>query len=78
MSDDFDSVLNPSHYVKGRVYEPVRVIEDWGLNYHLGNALKYISRAGRKENAEQDISKAIWYLTRRLEFEREQRDTDKE
>lgn len=61
----FDPVNKPSHYVEGRQFEPIAVIEDWGLGYHLGCALKYISRAGRKsDNAAQDISKAIWYLER--------------
>lgn len=61
----FDPVNRPSHYAEGREHEPIDVIEDWELNYHLGNALKYISRAGRKSNnVAQDISKAIWYLER--------------
>lgn len=64
MPEDFDPVKNPSHYLKGRKYEPVKVIEDWNLNYHLGNALKYISRAGRKGDSIEDIEKAIWYLQR--------------
>jgi len=42
------------------------VIEDWELPFHLGNALKYIARAGRKDPSKvrEDISKAIWYLER--------------
>lgn len=62
----FDPVQRPSHYAEGRTHEPIDVIEDWGLGYHLGSALKYISRAGRKDAAlmRQDIEKAIWYLKR--------------
>ena len=58
--------INPSHYKGDRAYEPIDVIEDWGLNYHLGNALKYIARNGRKpgEDPRQGLSKAIWYLER--------------
>lgn len=58
--------INPSHYKGDRKYEPMDVIEDWGLNYHLGNALKYIARNGRKpgEDPRQGLSKAIWYLER--------------
>ena len=58
--------INPSHYKGQRRYEPIDVIEDWGLNYHLGNALKYIARNGRKpgEDPRQGLSKAIWYLER--------------
>lgn len=46
MTDDI--IERPAHYVEGRKFEPIEVIEDWKLDYHLGNALKYISRAGRK------------------------------
>ena len=41
-------MINPNHYRGDRQYEPIAVIEDWGLNYRLGNAVKYISRNGRK------------------------------
>lgn len=62
----FDPVRQPAHYIEGRSIEPIDVIEDWELGFHLGNALKYITRAGRKDPAtrRQDISKAIWYLER--------------
>lgn len=50
------------HYQTKRP-QPITVIEDWGLGYHLGNALKYIARQGDKGGAE-DIKKAIWYLER--------------
>jgi hypothetical protein len=69
LSRIFDPVQNPSHYTEGRVYEPVKVIEDWGLDYHLGTALKYISRAGRKSSFVEDIQKAIFYLERRVSME---------
>lgn len=63
-----DSVDHPSHYAEGRRYEPIVVIEAWGLGFNLGNALKYISRAGRKDPAkiEEDLRKAIWYIDREL------------
>lgn len=35
----YDSVSNPSHYTEGRKYEPIDVIEDWGLGFCLGNAV---------------------------------------
>ena len=69
LSKIFDSVQNPSHYTEGGIYEPVKVIEDWGLDYHLGTALKYISRAGRKSSFVEDIQKAIFYLERRVSME---------
>jgi len=58
--------INPNHYKGDRQFEPIEVIEDWGLNYHLGNALKYIARHGRKpgEDPREGLSKAIWYLER--------------
>ena len=61
----YDSI-NPNHYKGGRQFEPIEVIEDWGLGYHLGNALKYISRNGRKpgEDPIEGLDKAIWYLER--------------
>lgn len=61
-----DRVDHPAHYTEGRRYEPIDVIEDWGLGFHLGNALKYISRAGRKGDAREDLEKAVWYLNREI------------
>lgn len=63
----FDNVTHPSHYCEGRQYEPRKVIEDWNLNFYLGNALKYISRAGRKKSAEEDLKKAKQYIDFELE-----------
>ena len=57
---------HPDHYAKGRKYEPIEVIEDWNLGFHTGNALKYISRIGRKDDAILDIDKSIWYLDREI------------
>ena len=62
-----DVVNSPSHYAEGREFETIDVIEDWGLGYHLGNAVKYISRAGRKDDILQDLRKAQWYLNREIE-----------
>lgn len=58
----FDAVSHPSHYTEGRKYEPRKVIADWGLNFNLGNAVKYISRAGRKGDRIEDLRKAIQYI----------------
>lgn len=69
-SEDFDTVSHPSHYTEGRKYEPRKVIADWGLNFNLGNAVKYISRAGRKGDKIEDLRKAIQYI----EFEIEELD----
>ena len=62
-------VTNPPHYTKG--IECIDFIESQGLDkdYHLANAIKYIVRCRHKGKLEEDIKKAIWYLTRRLERE---------
>lgn len=63
----FDDVSRPEHYVEGRKYEPRKVIYDWDLNFNLGNAVKYISRAGRKGNKVEDLRKAIQYIQFEIE-----------
>ena len=60
-----DKVNNPIHYNTGTI-EVITVIEDWKLNFNLGNAIKYIGRCEHKNNKEEDIKKAIWYLEREL------------
>ena len=62
-------MINPAHYHGDRHFEPIEVIEDWKLNYRLGNALKYISRNGRKpgEDPREGLKKAVWYLQREIE-----------
>ena len=60
-----DNVNNPSHYNTGTI-EVIEVIEDWKLNFNLGNAIKYIGRCEHKNNKTEDIKKAIWYLEREL------------
>ena len=60
-----DPVNHPSHYTFGSI-EVIDAIEGLRLPYHLGNALKYIARAGRKDPAktEEDLNKAVWYINR--------------
>lgn len=53
---------HPSHYCDGRKFETIDVILDWGLGFLLGNVVKYVSRAGRKEDAIGDLRKAQVYL----------------
>lgn len=59
------SAVNPQHY-RGfsNGAQPVDIAEH--LSFNLGNALKYISRAGRKGDAVEDLSKARWYIDREL------------
>ena len=60
-----DPVNHPDHYTDGG-YEVIDFIEDHRLGFHYGNAVKYISRAGKKdpEKKKEDLEKAIWYLRR--------------
>jgi hypothetical protein len=61
------NVNNPKHYqADDPAYETINVIEAWGLGFCLGNAVKYIARAGKKNDAAEDLRKAIWYLEREL------------
>ena len=53
---EHNAVKSPEHYTAGRKYEPKDVIRDWGLNFNLGSALKYIARAGRKGDPVEDLS----------------------
>nr|DAM56570.1 MAG TPA: nucleotide kinase [Caudoviricetes sp.] len=54
-------VEHPQHYNKGK-YEVIDVINDWGLNFDLGNVVKYIARAEHKGNKLEDLEKALFYL----------------
>lgn len=62
-----DPVNHPAHYTDGKI-EVIDFIEDKKLGYHLGNAVKYISRAGKKDPDKtiQDLEKAKWYLERQI------------
>ena len=57
----------PSYYKRGSI-QTWDFIRDQGLNFHLGNAIKYICRAGHKDSAVDDLKKAIHYLQNELEF----------
>lgn len=63
-----DAVNHPSHYTDGKI-EVIDFIEDKKLGYHLGNVVKYVSRAGKKnpDKEIEDLKKARWYLNRYIE-----------
>ena len=61
-----DAVNSPPHYTEGGI-ETIDFIEAKRLGYHLGNAVKYISRCQFKGDRKTDVKKAIWYLERYLE-----------
>lgn len=69
IEDIKEHVNHPSHYGgEDNIYEAIKVIEAWNLGFCLGNAIKYISRAGKKDNNSylQDLKKAKWYLEREI------------
>ena len=63
-----DTVNHPSYYTDGKI-EVIEYIEDKKLGYCLGNAIKYISRAGKKDKSKEieDLRKADWYIKRRIQ-----------
>lgn len=62
-----DSVNHPPHYGgEDNPYEAIKVIEAWGLGFHLGNTVKYIARAPHKQTMLEDLKKARWYLDRAI------------
>ena len=62
-----ERVNHPDYYKRGGI-EAIDAIEAWGLGFCLGNAVKYICRAGRKTaDSLQDLQKAAWYLNREIE-----------
>lgn len=63
-----DNIINsPSHYTVGGI-ETLDFIESKKLNYHLGNVIKYISRADHKGHTLQDLKKAKYYLDRYIKI----------
>ena len=76
MKNPYDQVDHPAHYNHGKI-EVIDAIEDWGLDFHCGNVVKYVARAGKKDVTKelQDLKKAAWYLNRKishLEMRRDQ------
>ena len=59
-----EQVNHPDHYQQG--IEPIEVIESWGLNFSLGNAIKYILRSPYKGKQIEDLEKARWYIDREI------------
>ncbi len=65
-----EMVHHPEHYGgENNTYEAIKVIDAWDLGFCLGNTVKYISRAGKKESDKelQDLKKAMWYLQHHIE-----------
>lgn len=62
-----DPINHPKHYGGAdNPYEAIKVIEAWGLGFNLGNLVKYVARAGKKDDVIQELKKARWYLDREI------------
>lgn len=65
-----EMINHPSHYGgEENVYEAIKVIDAWELGFSLGNTVKYISRAGKKDPKKEleDLKKALWYLEHHIQ-----------
>ena len=62
--DKKEMVNHPSHYNQG--IETIEYIESWSMNFNTGNVIKYVTRAGYKNNQLEDLKKAMWYLQREI------------
>ena len=58
----------PKHYENGKDYDLIDVIKDYDLSFNLGNVIKYVCRAGKKENELKDLEKAVDYLEREIYY----------
>ena len=67
-----DNVNHPAHYTDGKI-EVIDYIDDKKLSFCLGNAVKYISRAGKKDTGKtiEDLQKAAWYINHEIELLKE-------
>lgn len=62
-----EMVNHPAHYGGADdPYEAIKVIEAWGLSFHLGSLLKYVKRCGKKNDEIEELEKARWYLDREI------------
>lgn len=62
-----DIVNHPSHYNSGTI-EVITFIDDQQLGFSLGNAVKYICRAGKKQDKLTDLQKALWYIQHEIDL----------
>ena len=60
-----DGLQHKEYYNQNKI-EPIEVIEDWNLNFNLGNVIKYVGRSLYKEDCVKDLEKAKWYIEREL------------
>ena len=63
--EEKEMVDHPSHYNQG--IETIDYIESWSMNFNTGNVIKYVTRAGYKNDQLEDLKKAMWYLQREID-----------
>lgn len=63
--EKMDRINKPNHYNIGDI-EAIDFIDSWGLNFNLGNVIKYVIRCNYKENKVEDLQKAIYYIEREI------------
>jgi hypothetical protein len=63
-----DEMEIPKHYDNGNKYDVIDFCKDYNLNFNRGNVVKYIARAGKKEDELKDLKKALDYINREIEF----------
>ena len=68
--EKLDDMFHPHHYGGNKTYEVIKVLEAWNIDFHLGNAIKYIYRSGKKnvETEIKDLEKAKWYIQRKIDL----------
>jgi hypothetical protein len=66
-----EMVNHPDHY-QGNRFEVIDIIEDYELGFNLGNAIKYILRSDKKDNKNQDLQKALWYIQREITYSKDE------
>lgn len=62
-----ETVNHPGHYGGDVKFEAIKLIDDWGLGFSGGNALKYLVRARHKGSEMEDLQKALWYVRHAIE-----------
>ena len=77
MEKEYNVISHPSHYCEGRKYEPKDVIRDWRLNFNLGSAVKYLSRAGWKDDIIEDLQKAQEFIQFEIDYLMQEKETEK-
>lgn len=68
ITDNKEMVHHPDHYdMTDKTYEPYKVINAWGANFNIGNAIKYLARYKKKWNPIEDLEKAKQYIDFEIE-----------